>query len=222
MPSAHVNREWVEGQIERLQGEYSEVHVEEMSRELPPEAFEDERAVVRDGYTGGGYAWVVRGPDQSPALSESIPEDIDSRRRVLTILGRRGRHWGVPGGGREDDETSEEAAVREVREETNVDCEIADLFLLRRVGTDSGGDHDNGSTRSLRSSTPNTSAGTSPSSRANSTAPPGSRTRPRDSIRPASSVLPTSGTSTRPTPLSRATSSDDLRVGGRVLPGGGR
>jgi 8-oxo-dGTP pyrophosphatase MutT (NUDIX family) len=65
-----------------------------------------------------------------------MPEEAtpgDGEERALLILGRADDWWGVPGGGQEDDETFEEAAVREVREETGVDCEVADLFRLEHV-----------------------------------------------------------------------------------------
>ena len=47
------------------------------------------------------------------------------------ILGRGGDRWGIPGGGREGDETYEEGALREVREETNVGCRITGLWGVR-------------------------------------------------------------------------------------------
>nr|WP_233265142.1 NUDIX domain-containing protein [Halomarina oriensis] len=65
-------------------------------------------------------------------MPEAASPDSDEERALL-ILGRADNGWGVPGGGQEDDETFEEAAVREVREETDVDCEVTDLFRLERV-----------------------------------------------------------------------------------------
>lgn len=49
------------------------------------------------------------------------------------ILGRGATRWGVPGGGREDGERYEDAAVREVREEAGVDCTITDCWLVREA-----------------------------------------------------------------------------------------
>ncbi|WP_436923667.1 NUDIX hydrolase [Halosimplex amylolyticum] len=141
MPSTHVNREAVERRMERLRDDYGDVPVEAVEEEVPPEQFEELREVAESGYTGGAYAWVVREPEQTAALTESMPSGIEDGRRVLMILGRGGTRWGLAGGGREDGETYEEAAVREVREETNVDCEITDCFLFRRIRTDSAGDH---------------------------------------------------------------------------------
>lgn len=142
MPSEHANREWVERRMERLQAEYGDAYVEEVNEEVPPDRFEELRDVVRDGYTGGAYAWVVREADETPDLSESMPDVVAEDRRVLMILGRGASRWGLAGGGREEAETYEEAAVREVREEASIDCEVTDLFLLRRFRTDSAGDHD--------------------------------------------------------------------------------
>lgn len=120
------------GRKGRLLEEYDGVHVQQVEREFgDDEEYRDFLADARDGYTGGGYAWVVREPDQTPALTESMPDEVDDGRRVLMILGRGASHWGLAGGGREDGETYEEAARREVREETSVECEVTDLFLLR-------------------------------------------------------------------------------------------
>ncbi|MFC7142205.1 NUDIX hydrolase [Halosimplex aquaticum] len=142
MPSVHVNREAVERRMERLRDEYGEVAVEEVDEEVPPERFETLREGSRSGYIGGAYAWVVREPDQAADLTESMPDSVDDGRRVLMILGRGATRWGLAGGGQEGDETFEETAVREVREETSVECEITDCFLFRRFRTDSAGDHD--------------------------------------------------------------------------------
>jgi len=132
MPSEHVNRETVDRRRNRLLEEYDDVHVQDVTHEFDDEeAYRDLRDDARGGYTGSGYAWVVREPDQTAPLTESMPDEVDDGRRALMILGRGGTRWGVPGGGREDGETYEEATRREVREETNIDCEVTGLFLLR-------------------------------------------------------------------------------------------
>ena len=58
---------------------------------------------------------------------------IDSKKRVLLLWHHRLQRWMPPGGHVEDDETPEDAAKRECKEETNLDVEIigddsTDLF----------------------------------------------------------------------------------------------
>lgn len=151
MSDLEVNREDVLRRKRRLLEEYGETPVEERAPdgedvwEIPPEEFEDFLGYAREGYVGGGYVWVVRHPEDVPELTESMPDDArEDREHALMILGRGDGppEWGLPGGGREGEETYEEAAVREVREETSVECEITDLFLLRHVPVVSSGDHD--------------------------------------------------------------------------------
>lgn len=143
----HINRETVERRQARIREEYEGVHVVEERWESPPDEFEryvegsdDGHVGAREGYVGGGYCWVVRTPDQNAPLTETMPEAAgEDEDRVLLILGRDDSGWGVAGGGVEDSETYEEAAVREVREETGVTCEVTDCYRLervRRVSTD--------------------------------------------------------------------------------------
>ncbi|WP_423745898.1 NUDIX domain-containing protein (plasmid) [Haladaptatus sp. SPP-AMP-3] len=132
--SFEVNRAAVERRMNRLLDEYGDVPVEERTQETGIAKFEELVGYARDGYTGGAYAWVVRRPEDAAPLSDSMPDGaFDDCPRALMILNRGADSWGLPGGGREDGETSEEAAVREVEEETNVTCELADPFLLRRL-----------------------------------------------------------------------------------------
>ncbi len=138
----HVNRESVERRTNRLLDDYGDLEVREEREVMATERFADLRDYARDGYLGGGYAWVVREPERAPPLSESMPDEIEAERRVLMILGRGASRWGLAGGGREAGETFEDAAVREVREETGVDCEITDCFLLRRRTVESEGSGD--------------------------------------------------------------------------------
>ena len=140
--SDEVNREFVERRRDILGETYHDVTVHHETETVEAGLFAELRDLSRGGYTGGSYAWVVRDPDDAATLTESMPDEIDEGRRVLMILGRGGTEWGLPGGGREDGETYEEAAVREVREETGVDCELTDCFLLVHRVTVSEGDHD--------------------------------------------------------------------------------
>jgi 8-oxo-dGTP pyrophosphatase MutT (NUDIX family) len=115
--------------LEDLQERYGEVPVEREPVTIAPERFEAH--TEGDPYVGGAYAWVVRPPEDAPALSETAVAERDDRERVLFHYPRGRDEWGLPGGGVEGEETYEEAAVREVREETGIDCEVTDLWLIR-------------------------------------------------------------------------------------------
>ncbi len=58
--------------------------------------------------------------------------------RILLARHRRGAHvyWVLPGGGVEPSETSEEAAVREVREETGLEIEVVRLLYVEEPCSD--------------------------------------------------------------------------------------
>jgi 8-oxo-dGTP diphosphatase len=142
MAPTDVNREAVERRKARLLDEYDGVSVREEHEEIPANLFPELRDLAREGYTGGGYVWVVRGPQETAPLAESLPSDIEERRRALMILSRGTDRWGLPGGGRECGETYEEAAAREVSEETGIDCSITEPFLIRQRVSVSKGEHD--------------------------------------------------------------------------------
>lgn len=139
----HVNRETIERRRDRLLEEYEPVEFHEEETTIDPEEFADLREIAEEGYLGGGYAWVVREPEQAAELTPSMPDDLDEARRVLMIQTRGSNRWGLAGGGRESGETFEEAAVREVREETGIDCDITDCFLLAHRIMGSNGETEN-------------------------------------------------------------------------------
>jgi 8-oxo-dGTP diphosphatase len=131
-----VNRADVERRQARLLEEYGDVPVRDEREEVPADLFPELLALAEEGYTGGGYVWVTRPPSEAAPPSESIPDDLDERERVLLVLGRGSTRWSLPGGGRECGESYEEAAVREVREETGIECTVVEPFLIsRRVTT---------------------------------------------------------------------------------------
>jgi 8-oxo-dGTP pyrophosphatase MutT (NUDIX family) len=142
MPSDEVNEADVQRRMDSLVETYDDVVVREEHEEVPADVFPELRDLARAGYTGGGYVWVVREPRETAPLAESVPGDIDERERVLMILSRGTTRWGLPGGGRECGESYEEAAMREVSEETGIECRIEAPFLLRRRVTVSAGAHD--------------------------------------------------------------------------------
>jgi len=132
MKAEELRREEIESLIDDMTDKYGDVEIEGKTIALPPTEFEDHFGYTEAGYNGGGYAWVIRDPDTATSLSDSTRESDDGRRRALMVYPRTDDAWGLPGGGREGDETFEEAAVREVREETGIECSIEDLWLLRK------------------------------------------------------------------------------------------
>jgi ADP-ribose pyrophosphatase YjhB (NUDIX family) len=140
---SHVNREDVERRLARLQDDWGEFPVEFEREEVPAEGFDSFLADARDGYTGGGYVWAVRPPDWAPDLSESMHDSArQTDDRVLLVLGREYEWWSAAGGGREDGETYEEAAVREVDEETSVDVSITGVARAERFESSPDDDRD--------------------------------------------------------------------------------
>ena len=134
---SHYNRDEVDRRLSRL-GEAYDPALEHGTVELGEDSFDRLADAAAGGYTGGGYAWVVR--EEPPPLSESMPDVDEPYPRVLLTLGRDDSGWGPAGGGREGDETYEDAAVREVREETGVECEIDDCRRVRRTTFERSGD----------------------------------------------------------------------------------
>lgn len=142
MPT-ELNQDEVERRLARLQAEYGAVDVAVRDEVWAPEDFADSVELAESGYLGGAHVFTIREPDQTAPLTESMPPGSgDSRRRVLLALGRGSDEWGPPGGGREAGETYEEAAVREVSEETGIDCAITDLVDALRWNTRSSAEDD--------------------------------------------------------------------------------
>jgi 8-oxo-dGTP pyrophosphatase MutT (NUDIX family) len=132
MAPEHLNRDTVQDRLDRLDEAYGVGYLEEETVRVDPDGFPEEIRMSRDGYDGSSYVWVVRSPEQAAPLTESMPDHTgNDRDRVLMILGRGGDQWGIPGGGREGEETYEEGALREVTEETNIDCQITEVARVR-------------------------------------------------------------------------------------------
>jgi ADP-ribose pyrophosphatase YjhB (NUDIX family) len=60
-----------------------------------------------------------------PAVSAIV---TDEHERILLILRTDNNYWSIPGGGIQPGETIKQAAVREVKEETGIDCEVTGLI----------------------------------------------------------------------------------------------
>jgi ADP-ribose pyrophosphatase YjhB (NUDIX family) len=59
-----------------------------------------------------------------PAVSAIVP---DGDGRILLIRRTDNNYWSIPGGGLEPGESVRQATVREVKEETGIDCEVIGL-----------------------------------------------------------------------------------------------
>ena len=106
----------VERRIERLRERYGDFEVFEETVENDPEFFEHGRKLVEEGWRGDAGAWVTDDEDRALLIRHAdAPEK-----------------WGIPGGGHEPGETHAETALREVREETGVECEITGVWRARR------------------------------------------------------------------------------------------
>jgi ADP-ribose pyrophosphatase YjhB (NUDIX family) len=70
-------------------------------------------------------------PD-APAANSIVPAvsavATDQDGRILLILRTDNGYWSIPGGGVKPGETIKEAAVREVGEETGIECEVTGLI----------------------------------------------------------------------------------------------
>lgn len=150
MTETALNLDTVNHFVETLQETYTDVPVEDQQEVVPAEDFDDVLAIHGDDYIGGAYAWVVRDPEAASGVSESFRSEPGESKRVLFQLPRASDMWGLPGGGQEGDESFEEAAVREVREETGVQCEVTGLWLLRRLEWVSDAESDDRSSYSIQ------------------------------------------------------------------------
>lgn len=126
-----INAGTVERRKRRLLGEYDDVAMSKEREEASRDEFPELLRLSKEGYIGAGYVRVGRRPAQASALTESMGDVGPERDRLLAILHRGSDEWGFPGGGREAGETFEEAAIREVREETGIDCAIEECFEVR-------------------------------------------------------------------------------------------
>lgn len=121
-----IAKEEIDKRKERLVAEYGEVPVLNETKSLSGDEFQDHlKEYVENNFFGGAGAWVEKNGDVL-----LISEDTDHS------------GWGVPYGGHENAEILEETAVREVREETGIICEIKDLFQLWHIIWVSEGDHE--------------------------------------------------------------------------------
>ena len=131
-----INEAEVDRRLARLEAAHGAFPVDRREETWPDEEFAESVALAEDGYVGGAYVLAVRSPEQAAPLTESMPDSAAAEdERVLLAMGRDADVWGPPGGGREGEETYEEAAVREVREETGVDVAVTGVRQALRWTT---------------------------------------------------------------------------------------
>lgn len=140
--------------MRRFRKTYTDVPVEDKQAVVPAEEFNELLAVHQDDYIGGAYAWIVRSPTAATDVSESYRQEPGASKRALFLLPRASNTWGLPGGGQEGKELFDEAVVREIREETGVQCEVTVLWLLRRLEGVSDDEDDDRSTHSVQGFSP--------------------------------------------------------------------
>ncbi|WP_266075315.1 NUDIX hydrolase [Haladaptatus caseinilyticus] len=116
MSLAERMRVEIDDRAERLRNRYGDVSVCETTVENDPEFFAHGRELAEDGWLGDAGAFVTDGDGRALFIRHpNAPET-----------------WGVPGGGHEPGESHTETALREVREETGIECEITGVWCARR------------------------------------------------------------------------------------------
>lgn len=116
MPVSVRSRRAIDAVLADLRESYGPFPVHEMTVENDPDRFEAGREYFENGGRGGAGARVT-----------------DEDGRVLLVRDADWPDgWVLPGGAHEPGETVREAAVREVREETGVECEVTGVWQATR------------------------------------------------------------------------------------------
>lgn len=111
MSLTEESRERVEEWVDEFDARYESFEVVEDRMELSPDHYETDRRRIEAGENGGAGLWVT-----------------DVNERVLLVRDEGDDGWVDPGGKREADESFAEAARRETREETGLDCVVTGLL----------------------------------------------------------------------------------------------
>lgn len=135
MSYIEINKDEIQGWKRELIDKYGGAEVVEKEYVVDEEEFPELVEYSKNGFLGGATSWVTRQPEDAKPLSESMSDVGTESDRVLMVLHRGANEWSLPGGKRENDETFEETAVREVVEETGIECRIKDLICVREETT---------------------------------------------------------------------------------------
>lgn len=105
------SRERTNAWLAALEDRWGQFERVEKRWELPRARYERDRRRVERGENGGAGGWIT-----------------DRDGRVLLVRNEGDDGWSDPGGKREADESFEDAARREVREETGVECRLTGVL----------------------------------------------------------------------------------------------
>ena len=119
------SRERFDDLADRLRSDYGEFETVEKTWRHPPGFYGSLVERFEDGNAGGAGGWVY-----------------DDEGRVLLVKDAGDVGWSDPGGKRESGESYEEAARREIHEETGVEVTLTDVLELHRITVYDGTDPD--------------------------------------------------------------------------------
>jgi ADP-ribose pyrophosphatase YjhB (NUDIX family) len=115
------SRSGADATIRSLKDEYGEFEVVEKTRIVSPSPYQATGERVEDGSVGGAGVWLQ-----------------NENGEVLLVRNEGDEGWGDPGGKAEIGESFGEVAMREVREETGVECRLTDVLEVHVVEIRSG------------------------------------------------------------------------------------
>lgn len=116
MTLTETSRERVDGWLVDFRERYDDFERVDERWEVDPAHYEADRRRIEAGENGGAGLWVT-----------------DEAGQVLLVRDEGDDGWLDPGGKREAGESFEEAARRETREETGLDCVITDLLAVHVI-----------------------------------------------------------------------------------------
>ena len=110
------SEEKIDQLIENLRERYDDFQVSEKTWEVSKEGYEKEAENFRKGGYGGAGIWLT-----------------NDEGKVLLVKNKGDDSWGDPGGHHENEEKFEGTAIRETKEEANVEAEITGIQSVDKV-----------------------------------------------------------------------------------------